>query len=62
MKINIFKDTIDIKEVNHPNLFLFILEQNPGIELSTAYVLAASKLKEIQFYQINSLPIRTTYG
>lgn len=51
MKVNIFKDTIDIKEAKHfDSLLLFVLEKMPDLMLHQAIVITSEKLKEINSY------------
>jgi hypothetical protein len=61
-KVNIFNDTIDIKEVNTFGLFLLAIEQYPDISRNQAEYIAINKMKEINFYKYSFLPIRTVYG
>jgi hypothetical protein len=51
MKINIFKDTIDIKEAKKFDcLLLFVLEKISGLKLHQAVVISSKKLEEINKY------------
>jgi hypothetical protein len=51
MKINIFKDTIDIKEAKKfDSLLLFVLEKMPDLMLHQAVIITSNKLEEINKY------------
>lgn len=50
-KINIKKDTIDIKEAtNLPKMLLFVLSKFSDVNLRTAYFIAQNKVKEISYF------------
>lgn len=54
MKINIFKDTIEIKKASSiRQMILFIISLHPGISFGDAYKAAVTKVNEVQWYKFN---------